>query len=102
VEQIVVAMKILLIRRGRHRLLEAPQLGFDLPQLGERLLHRLPDRPLGVQSGDLWQVGDPWSPDRADLSFGRRLLAADEPEQRRLADAVVSDQRNPIAAGDLS
>ena len=88
------------VRALRHRLLEAPELGFDVEDVaraGERVFAQgdveLERWPLVVER-------DARSLPKRELPALERGLAGDRAQERRLAGAVRSCQREPVSAAD--
>ena len=100
-QKIVITPQVFFSCMCSDPLFETAKLGFDPPEVGEGPLHRLLQCPLGMEPGDLWQVGNARTADEVDLPLGRRLFPMDQTKQRRFADAVVADQGDPISTAHL-
>ena len=101
VQEVVVAVEVLLCGARGEASLKFPQLALGLLERRERRLHGLEQRPGALQPRRLRQVTDARPADEANGPGRRRLVPGQEPKERRLSHAVVADQRDAISGSDL-
>ena len=96
----VAPKRLLVVRASGHRLLESPELAFELEQVaraGERVLAQ---RDVVLERGALVVERDPRALREGQLPALDRRLARDRAQERRLPRAVRACEREPVLAPD--
>ena len=96
----VAAQRRLVVVAGRHRLLEPAQLLLGLDQVARARERVLAQRQAAVERRPLVVQRDPRALGEGELAAVDLALADEHPQQRRLAGAVRTGQRQAVAALD--
>jgi hypothetical protein len=97
----IAAQRLSIVRAGRHRLLEGPQLRFEGEELNRGRQHVLTQCEVLVERRSLVVQRDARALRERELAAVRLQLARENSQERRLARAVWAHQGHPLSALDL-